>query len=319
MSKALVYEWFPFPEVFIFWFGAMVGSFLNVVIYRLPVAMLALWPDENETPASSEDEIPADWGGRFRYAFQYWLSDTWWSLAYCWSEFGREAKTALHRLSWPSSHCSQCKMPIKAYDNIPILSWFLLLGRCRHCKQPFSFRYALNEIICGGLFLGIWYLAPTPLEFLFLTSLIGSLWAIFWIDFDQQLIFNVITYPSILMGIVYNLSKGTLSISFAGILLGYILLEGIVLLSIVAMGKEGMGGGDVKLAMLLGSWLGPQLLLVALALAFLLGSAVGVWLLWLRKSSRPFPFGPALVLGGIISLSIGEFLWTWYIKAVVAY
>ncbi|MEZ0369682.1 MAG: A24 family peptidase, partial [Candidatus Sericytochromatia bacterium] len=139
------------------------------------------------------------------------------------------------------------------------------------------------------------------------------LWAMLWIDLDTQFIFNVMTYPSIFLGILYNGSKGNLKWSLAGGLLAWCLFEAIVFLGIWLLQKEGMGGGDVKLAVLLGIWLGPARLMVALGLAFVTGSLVGLLLLAIYRQSRPFPFGPFLVLGGLASLSVGDSLLSWYI------
>jgi len=158
----------------------------------------------------------------------------------------------------------------------------------------------------------LWLYGPS-IDFLYWSLIVSGLWAIFWIDFDTQFVFNVMTYPSILLGILYNGTKVSLIWSLTVFLLAWFIFELIMFMSIWLLKKEGMGGGDVKLAIVIGVWLGPAHLLVALALAFFVGTLAGILLLVSRRQSQPFPFGPFLVLGMLLSMAVGDQLWTWYI------
>lgn len=295
----------------IFLVGAMIGSFLNVVIYRTPVLLLALAGQDDEL--EEEVEIPAALGPRLKFTLNYFWENLSYSVAYLFKDFWSESLTVLKGLSFPGSHCGNCEKAVAWYDNLPVVSWFVLGGRCRHCHESYSFRYPAIEALTGLLFLYIlWVKGPGP-ELIAWMFLAAALWAIFWIDLDTQFVFNVMTYPSIFLGILYNGSKGNLKWSLGGGLLAWCLFEAIALLSVLLLKKEGMGGGDVKLAVLLGVWLGPVQLLISLMLAFVTGSLAGLMLVVVRRQSQPFPFGPFLVLGGLAALSVGDSLWAWYI------
>lgn len=290
------------------------GSFLNVLIYRLPSALLALASEEDMQ--AEEVAIPQSLFQRLLWALHYLGQDVLWMGIYLFRELPRELSLAIRSISFPASHCVHCQRPIAWYDNLPVLSWFLLKGRCRFCGKPFSVRYAFNELVCGLIFVYVFDMTGFHWDFLAWAFFVSMLWSIFWIDLDHQLIFNVITYPSILLGIVYNVSKGLVYQGLWGLAFGFVLFQVIVFLSIVLLQKEGMGGGDVRLAMMLGAWLGPIKLAAALALAFIIGSLVGIVLLIRQRQSKPFSFGPALVLGGLIAMRLGEILWTWYINSI---
>ncbi|PKL77067.1 MAG: hypothetical protein CVV27_07045 [Candidatus Melainabacteria bacterium HGW-Melainabacteria-1] len=301
----------PLAYLWLLIMGMMIGSFLNVLIYRTPALLLADFDQEEE---EAEVDIPAALLPRFGFALNYVWSDLKYSISYLFSDFWTEANTVLKGISFPGSHCGSCQHSIAWYDNLPVISWFVLGGKCRNCHQPYSLRYPAIEALTGGLFVYVLWLKGLTPDLLFWMFLVSALWAIFWIDVDTQFIFNVMTYPSILLGILYNGTKGNLKWSLGGGLLAWCLFEVVVFLSIWMLQKEGMGGGDVKLAVLLGVWLGPLQLLVSLGLAFLAGSLAGVLLLMVYRQSRPFPFGPFLVLGGLASMAVGESLWAWYIE-----
>lgn len=311
MTFHLMPQWLS--VTFLFIFGTLIGSFLNVVIYRTPALLLDFWPEEEE----SEEEIPSTFVQRWSWAFLYSLMDLWWSISYLFKDFWQEAYVVLKGLSFPGSTCGSCQNPIPWYDNIPVLSWIVLRGRCRQCRAYFSVRYPMIEFLTGCLFVYVYSLKGFSIDLLFYLPLVSLLWAIFWIDFDTEFIFNVMTYPSIFMGILYNSLTSNLYASLLGGLIALGLFEIIGFLSIGFLGKIGMGGGDVKLAVLLGIWFGPTTLLVILALAFISGAFVGLALMLLRKESKPFPFGPFLVASALLSMSVGEGLWTWYIEAIL--
>lgn len=291
--------------------GTMIGSFLNVVIYRTPALLLAAF---GEDEAEDEAEIPAAAGKRLLWSLDYLWSDLAYSFSYLWRDFPAEARTVLKGISFPGSHCGNCQQAIAWYDNLPVISWFLLGGKCRSCKTSYSFRYPLIELLTGLLFVYVaWLKGTAGIDAICWLVFASAVWAMLWIDVDTQFIFNVMTYPSIFLGILYNGAKGNLKSSLGGGLLAWCLFEAVVLLSIWLLRKEGMGGGDVKLAVLLGVWLGPIQLVTALGLAFITGSLSGLLLLAVHRQSRPFPFGPFLVLGGLAAMSVGDSLWAWYI------
>ncbi len=296
---------------FLFVFGALIGSFLNVVIYRTPVILLAGWAEEDEEPESPE--IPDALLPRVWFTLKYFFSDVLYTLLYPFKDFWVEAFHVLKGISFPGSRCGHCQKDIAWYDNLPILSWFLLGGRCRHCKASYSFRYPLIEALTGLLFVYTYFLYPQWSDLLFWLPLVSLIWAIFWIDLDTQFVFNVMTYPSIFLGILYNGSKANLGWALIGGLIAWCFFEGVSLLSLLLLKKQGMGGGDIKLAVLMGVWLGPEQLLVALAIAFVTGSIMGVVLMMRQGESKPFPFGPFLVVGMLLSMAFGEHLWAWYI------
>ncbi len=303
----------PIPlYLLVFVFGTLIGSFLNVVIYRTPQLILASWHDEDDGD-EEELEIPAPFFARLVFALQYIGLDIFYSLTYLFKDFWQEAALVLKGISFPGSHCGHCKQEIAWYHNLPILSWFILGGKCKNCQQSYSFRYPALEFSTACLMIYTFWLYGVSIDFIYWGLLVASLWAIFWIDFDTKYVFNVMTYPSILLGILYNGTKVSLIWSLTGGLLAWFIFELIMFMSLWLLKKEGMGGGDVKLAIIIGIWLGPTLLLVALALAFLLGTLAGIPLLIRNKKSEPFPFGPFLVLGMLLSMAVGDHLWTWYI------
>lgn len=304
----------PMILLVVFIFGTVIGSFLNVVIYRTPVILLALWPEEEE-----DLEIPAGFLQRFVFACRYLGWDLWWSIAYLFKDIWQEAKHVLKGISFPASHCGNCQTPIAWYDNLPVLSWFILGGRCRHCQQAYSARYPLIEFLSGLLFVYVYWLKGPGLDFALWSLVVAGLWAIFWIDIDTQFVFNVMTYPSIFLGILYNGTNANLKWSLAGGLIAWLLFESVMFLSLWLLGKEGMGGGDVKLAILIGVWLGPAQLMVALSLAFVIGTLIGIMLLLRQGQSKPFPFGPFLVMGMLFAMSVGDRLWSWYIDKSIWY
>ena len=306
----------PVPWI-LFLLGTIIGSFLNVVIYRTPAILLADWYNDNDESTDDESEetleIPEAFGPRLWFTLRYLFSDILYSFTYLFKDFWVESYHVLKGLSFPGSRCGQCQRDIAWYDNLPVLSWFLLRGRCRHCHTSYSFRYPLIEFLTGVLFVYTYSLHPQIADLIWWIPLVSLLWAIFWIDLDTQFVFNVMTYPSIFLGILYNGSKVNLGWALLGGLIAWCFFEGVALLSVLLLKKQGMGGGDVKLAVLIGIWLGPEQLLVALAIAFVTGSIAGISLMLKQGESKPFPFGPFLVVGMLLSMAVGEQLWAWYI------
>jgi leader peptidase (prepilin peptidase)/N-methyltransferase len=265
--------------------GLIVGSFLNVVIHRLPLMMEREWQSQ------------------------------------C-AELRGEAAPAheLLSLARPRSRCPSCGHAISALENIPVLSWLVLRGRCSACKAPISMRYPLTEALTGLLTLYAalhfgpgWQAAGAIL-------VIWCLVALTFIDFDTQLLPDSITLPLIWAGLLFNLS-GTftdLHSSVIGAMAGYLSLWLVYWAFKVSTGKEGMGYGDFKLLSALGAWLGWQLLPLIILLSSLVGAIVGILLIVLAKRGRsvPIPFGPYLAAAGLLALFWGRELTQTYLGAI---
>lgn len=262
--------------------GLLVGSFLNVVIHRLPRMMEADW--QAQCAELRGEPLPA------------------------------AAPLSLVR---PRSHCPQCGHPIGALENIPIVSWLLLRGRCSACKAPISARYPLVEALTGTL------TALTALHFGFglaaagAIALVWSLIALTFIDFDTQFLPDSITLPLLWLGLLLNL-WGTftdLPSAVIGAMAGYLSLWSVYWGFKLATGKEGMGYGDFKLLAALGAWLGWQMLPLIILLSSLVGAVVGVALIILAHHGRnvPIPFGPYLAAAGLLALFWGKELTSNYL------
>ncbi len=263
-------------------FGLLIGSFLNVVIARLPVMLERDW--EREARAILEHEPP-----------------------------GAEERFDLLR---PRSRCPQCQRPIRALENVPLLSFLLLRGRCPGCGTRISWQYPAVEVLTALLFIvTIWHLGPTATGLLALVFT-GVLIAAAGIDARTTLLPDQLTLPLLWLGLLVNI-PGTftdLQSAVIGAVAGYLVLwlifHGFRLLT----GKEGMGFGDFKLLAALGAWLGWQALPVILLLASLVGAVVGIALILLRGRDRniPIPFGPYLAAAGWLALIWGDELLALY-------
>lgn len=211
----------------------------------------------------------------------------------------------------PGSACPGCSALLKWYDNIPVLSFLVLRGRCRACGMTISWRYPIVEMVTAVV-LVLAYVAIGPsADFAVAVVLLAALIAITGIDLQHQLIPDAITLPGILVGLLLNLATGRISWveSVIGILVGGGLFVAIILVS-----RGGMGGGDLKLGAMLGAFLGWKALLFALFVAIVLGGVVGTVLLvtGLRGRKDPVPFGPFLAAGGAMALFWGERAFGWW-------
>jgi leader peptidase (prepilin peptidase) / N-methyltransferase len=216
----------------------------------------------------------------------------------------------------PPSHCPRCDTAIRAYDNIPLVSFALLGGRCRACRAPISWRYPLVEVLAvaaGALVL--WKLGPTwdgLRAFVFLLSLI----AITFTDLEHTIIPDWITLPGILVGLAFQLYPSPWNVidGLVGCLLGGGIFLAIATVSPKIFGQEGMGGGDIKLAAMMGAFLGWKVVLFAIYVGIVIGGVVGVALLLLRlKRFRQYmAFGPFLALGGVVAALWGRPFLGWY-------
>ena len=211
----------------------------------------------------------------------------------------------------PGSACPGCRALLKWYDNIPVLSFLVLRGRCRACGMPISWRYPIVEMITATVLVLAYVTLGATANFVVAVVLLPALIAITGIDLEHQLIPDVITLPGILAGLLLNLATGRISWvdSTVGILVG-----GGVFLVIIVGSRGGMGGGDLKLGAMLGAFLGWKALLFALFVAIVSGGVVGAVLLaaGLRSRKDPIPFGPFLAVGGAMALFWGERIFDWW-------
>jgi leader peptidase (prepilin peptidase)/N-methyltransferase len=214
-----------------------------------------------------------------------------------------------YSLAIPRSHCPECGHPITALENVPVVSWFALRGKCSACRGSISARYPSVEALTGVLtalaaahFGYGWAAAGAFL-------LIWSLIALTFIDFDTQLLPDSITLPLLWAGLLFNLfgTFSDLQSAVIGAIAGYLLLWAVYWGFKLATGKEGMGYGDFKLLAALGAWLGWQLLPLIILLSSLVGAVVGIGLIVLAKRGRnvPIPFGPYLAAAGLLALFWG--------------
>ncbi|HEV8437771.1 MAG TPA: prepilin peptidase [Methylomirabilota bacterium] len=223
------------------------------------------------------------------------------------------ARLPAHKSVWrPRSACPGCRAPIAWYDNVPLISFAVLKGRCRSCDMAIPWRYPIVEVSTGAAFaLAYALMGPTP-DFVEAALLLAMLIAITAIDLSHQIIPDVITLPGILIGIAANLA--TDRVTWLESLLGVIVGGGLFFVIILAS-RGGMGGGDMKLGAMLGAFLGWKVGLLAVLLGVLAGGAVAVCLLLLGRKGRKeaIPFGPFLALGGAITFLWGQRLLGWYL------
>ena len=259
-------------------FSLCIGSFLNVVILRLPKMMQQGWRCQCEEFL----ELPAE---------------------------HRKADEPV-TLSKPASTCPSCGHKIRAWENIPVISWLALRGKCSSCGQRISPRYPIIEAVTATLaVVTVILLGPTE-SALWALLLVYALVALTVIDFDTQLLPDSITLPLMWLGLVLNYF-GVLTgfeSAFWGAVAGYLSLWSVYWLFKLVTGKEGMGHGDFKLLAALGAWLGWQLLPAVILLSSLVGAVVGISLMVFRKHGRevPIPFGPYLATAGVLCLWFGD-------------
>jgi leader peptidase (prepilin peptidase)/N-methyltransferase len=260
--------------------GLLVGSFLNVVIHRLPKMMEAEWTEQCAALNEAETLV--------------------------------EPPRARYNLMTPRSACPHCQHAISALENIPVLSWLLLGGKCSNCKIRISPRYALVEVLTALLSAAVaWKFGwswQTCGGLLFTWTLL----ALAFIDLDTTLLPDSLTLPLVWLGLLFNLNANFVDLPHAviGAMAGYLILWSIYWLFKLATGKEGMGYGDFKLLAALGAWLGWELLPVTIVLSSLVGALAGIAMIVFIKHDRriPIPFGPYLAGGGLVALFFGSAL-----------
>jgi leader peptidase (prepilin peptidase)/N-methyltransferase len=239
--------------------GAVIGSFLNVCIYRLPL--------------------------------------------------GRS-------IVWPASACPSCARQLSWYENVPVVSWLVLLGRCRTCRAAISIRYPLVEVLTGAMFVAAWcYLGP---GWLLVSRLVlgCALIVLFAIDLEHQLLPNVITIPGIVAGFALSFLTGLgWTSSLIGIVVGGGILLGIAEAYYRVRQEEGLGMGDVKMLAMIGAFLGWPATLMTLMMGSIAGSLAGLLIIALRRGDMKYalPFGTFLAMGAALSATIGPNLLNWYL------
>lgn len=214
---------------------------------------------------------------------------------------------------FPSSHCPACNKKIKPYDNIPIISYILLKGRCRECGERISFQYPLVEFLnAAGYVIMVWKFGAS-INAVIYALLFSALIVVTFIDLEHQIIPDRITLPGILIGFI--LGATVLPVGWLNSLIGLLLGGGLFYLVAVAS-RGGMGGGDIKLIAMLGAFLGWRYTLLTIFLGALAGAIVGLSLMVFKGKGRkhPVPFGPFLALGAIASLLWGNDIINWYIN-----
>ena len=263
-------------------FSLAIGSFLNVLIHRLPKMM------------------EADWRAQCAEL-----------------EGGSVASTGRYNLLVPHSHCPQCKAPLRVIDNIPIASWLALRGKCAHCAARISARYPIVEALTALLSAIVaWKFgltSQTALVLVFSWTLI----ALTFIDADTTLLPDDLTLPLLWLGLLANVFGLFVPLKDAvlGAAAGYLVLWSIYWLFKLTTGKEGMGYGDFKLLAALGAWMGWKALLPIILLSSLVGAIVGIALIVLARRGReiPIPFGPYLAAAGTIVMLTGDRLTRWLV------
>lgn len=256
----------------VFFLGAAVGSFLNVVVYRLPSKLSILWP---------------------------------------------------------ASRCPHCLHPLGLSENVPVFGWIWLKGRCKHCRSPISSRYPLVEAATGVLFLGVFWKFGIAWQTLGYWAFFSWLIALALIDWDTMTLPNALTRSGLMLGLVFQVVTGwqpaltgnqvfqTLVLEgVAGAVVGLWLFDIISFAGSLVFGQTAMGGGDTKLAAMMGAWLGWKLLLLAGFLACAMGAFAGggaIALGWLDRR-QPMPFGPFLALGAGLTVLWGEALISIYVQ-----
>jgi leader peptidase (prepilin peptidase)/N-methyltransferase len=258
---------YPIFMVFTFIFGLILGSFLNVCIYRIPLKK---------------------------------------------------------SIVTPPSGCPGCGERIRFYDNIPIISYIILMGRCRHCSKPISIRYPLIELLTGLLSLSVFiHFYPDYGQYMVFLIFVSALIVISFIDLSHQIIPDIISIPGIIAGVIVTIIFSLVSkyqITWYDSLIGAIGGGGILYLVAFGFekltGKEGMGGGDVKLLTMIGAWMGWRAIPLILLASSLTGSIIGALALLLAgKGLRArIPFGPFLVMGTLVYLFFGSRIELWYFR-----
>lgn len=272
-------------------FGLLLGSFLNVVILRFPVMMEAEWKSQCRDLLDCSDCGNSD------------------------------EKEETFNLAFPNSQCPNCKTELKAWDNIPVLSFLLLRGKCRYCSTSISARYPLIELASALLsaytahHFGLGWQCAAALV------LVWSLISLSMIDFDHQLLPDDLTLPLLWLGLLLSLFGifTDLHNAVIGAMVGYLSLWSVYWLFKLATGKEGMGYGDFKLLAVFGAWFGWEIIPLVIILSSVVGAFVGIGMILVlgRDKNIPIPFGPYLAAAGWIAMLWGEPIIAYYLRVAI--
>ncbi len=267
-----------------FIFGLVVGSFLNVVIHRIPIMLERSWYESAKAfllEENANNQIQA-------------------------SKYDKR----IFNLLYPNSYCPHCKQPVKAWQNIPLISYGLLLGKCQHCKTPISLRYPLIELIAALLCLAITLRFGLTLESALSLMFTWTLLCLSVIDYDHHLLPDQLTLPLLWVGLLASTQSlfTTPTDAILGASLGYLSLWSVYWIFKLITGKEGMGYGDFKLLAALGAWCGWQALPSIIVWSSLVGAIIGIGLvvLYKRDRNKPIPFGPYLAIAGWLYFYFGD-------------
>ena len=273
-------------------FGLLVGSFLNVVIHRLPKMMdnaeeAYIKQKQALAAGATEDEVNA------------------------------MPQAPKYTIVTPRSACPHCGHYISALENVPIISYVMLGGKCKGCKAKISMRYPLIEALTGALIGAVAYKFGYTNTSLFAFIFVFALVALTFIDLDTFLLPDDIVLPLLWLGLLFNLNTGFTDIKSAviGAVAGYMILWIVFWLFKIIRGKEAMGYGDFKLLSAIGAWFGWQLLPAVILLSAVVGSIIGIYLMLFKGKNKnhAIPFGPYLALGGIMALFFGQQLAGFYL------
>jgi len=268
--------------------GLLVGSFLNVVIYRLPVMMQRSWEaDYAETFPDSNIKVD----------------------------------NSTFNLVLPRSRCPKCNHLIGSLENIPLVSWLLQKGRCKHCNCKIPARYPSIELLTGLMSLAVAYVIPFGWPVLFALLFTWTLITLTFIDVDTMLLPDQLTLPLVWLGLLINISGIFIGLQDAvlGAVFGYLTLWSVYWAFKLLTGKEGMGYGDFKLLAALGAWFGWQALPLIIIISSFAGAILGIIMIALSKDkqSKPMPFGPYLAIAGWVYLVYGTELNEFYLSLIL--
>ena len=273
----------------------LIGSFLNVVILRYPIMLFRSWLIDSKSLA---DDLP--------------------------KHSALQDLESPYTLSKPASHCPRCHSPVRAWQNIPIISYLLLKGKCSGCavhgqETKISIRYPLVELATGLLSLALLIKFPFSIQLAAMLVFTWSLVAMSMIDIDHQILPDTMTLSLMWLGLLLNIDNTFIDLQSAviGAMAGYLSLWSVFWLFKIATGKDGMGFGDFKLLAALGAWFGWQFLPMIILLSSLVGAVVGITgiLIMGRDKNIPIPFGPYLAAAGWIAAMWGHEIMEWYLPS----
>lgn len=259
--------------------GMCIGSFMNVVVYRLPIILNKVWRNQCVELLADECQLTPN--------------------------------TDKFTLSYPASHCPKCKSPVPWWSNIPLFGYILLRGKCVGCSQKISLRYPIVEVVTGLLFAAAAWRYDDPIYVLWAVVFLSIIFCLMLIDLDTFLLPDELTLPLIWLGLLANLHgyfSGSLVSSVIGAVIGYMSLWTIYWAFKLLTGKEGMGYGDFKLLAAICAWLGWQSVVTVLLFSSCLGIVYAVIMRLTGKleSGNPIPFGPFLGGGAVFAMVFGQ-------------